>query len=224
MSTPNTDPFDDSDPFADDLTPQETAEIERRMNINRLQNEAGELAGGQMTGFSSDEAPSEVLEQFWQNIVAFEKAPLVTMHQKLAQTDITLPPDGELDDANIHTKLWQIIRWLAEVGTVLEDTDHLSDRELYVWLRDDYFHEQVEDLAGWHASPVGSCDEDDMKIIFRYYADEDWRAQWAEDYPEFEMPPREKPPFDRDKSLPGMIRPFSDENEDWENDETIFGD
>lgn len=205
MSNPPTDPFDDfddSDPFADDLTPAETAEIERRMNIHRLQNEADELAGGALSSSEAGEAPSEVLEQFWQNVVDFERAPLVTMHEKLEQTGLEMPPAAELNDADLHGKLWQIIGWLAEVGTVLEDTNHLSDRELYIWLRDDYFHQRDADIAGWHASPIGSCDEDDMKIIFRYYADEEWRNRWAEDYPEFEMPPREAPPHDRDKSLP----------------------
>ena len=199
------DDFNDSDPFADDLSPEETREIERRMNINRLQNEANELAGGQMSGFSSGEAPSEVLEEFWKNIVAFERAPLVTMHQKLERAALSMPADSELSDAEVHTKLWQIIRWMAaEGGTVLEDTNHLSDRQLYVWLRDDYFHQPDSDMPGMtcHASPVGSCGEDDMKIIMRYYADQEWRAQWAADWPEFEMPPHEEPPFDRDRSLP----------------------
>jgi hypothetical protein len=41
-----------------------------------------------------------------------------------------------------------------------------------------------------------------MKIIMRYYADEDFRQSWAEDFPEFEMPPHEEPPYNRDKQLP----------------------
>jgi hypothetical protein len=36
----------------------------------------------------------------------------------------------------------------------------------------------------------------------RYYADEEERARWAADFPDFPMPPREKPPFDRDRHLP----------------------
>ncbi len=196
------DGFDYSDPFADDFTLEELAEIERRMNINRLKNEASELTGGQMVGSESGDAPSEVLEQFWENVVAFEKAPLVTMHEKLAEVDNEMPADTDLNDTELHDKLWQIIRWLAEVGTVLEDTNHLSDRELYVWLRDDYFHQRDSDIAGWHASPVGSCNEEDMKIIMRYYADEAWRQSWSEQFPEFEMPPHEELPFDRDRLLP----------------------
>jgi hypothetical protein len=36
----------------------------------------------------------------------------------------------------------------------------------------------------------------------RYYADEEYRKQWGKDFPDFEMPPRESPPYDRDKDLP----------------------
>lgn len=195
---------DEFDPFADELGPEETAEIERRMNINRLKNEASDLTDGKMTTSESGDAPSEVMEEFWKNVVAYERAPLVTMHQKLEKAEIEMPADTDLTDDELHEKLWQIIGWLAENSTVLEDTNHLSDRELYVWLRDDYFHQSDADMPGMtcHASPVGSCGDDDMQIIMRYYADEDWRKDWAEDFPEFEMPTHEEPPYDRDRLLP----------------------
>ena len=206
MPTPPTpdDDFYNSDPFADDLSPDETREIERRMNINRLQNEAKELTDGKMTGFSSGEAPSEVLEQFWENVVAFEKAPLVTMHQKLAEVGLQMPAESELNDADLHLKLWQIIEWMAHNNTILENTDHLSDRELYVWLRDDWFNEIGSDIPGMtcHTSPIGSYGEKEMVIFHRYYADETERADWLQQYPNDEMPPHEELPFDRDRFLP----------------------
>ncbi len=196
------DDFDDTDPFADELNHEET---ERRMNINRLQNEANELTGGQMSLSESSDAPSEILEEFWENVVAFERAPLTTLHDKLAVAALTMPDDSELDDAQLHEKLWEIIRWSAENGAVYENTDHLSDRELYVWLRDDYFHQRENYTPGmvWHASPIGSYGEKEMIIYNRYYADEAERADWAEQFPDDEMPPHEALPFDRDESLPG---------------------
>ena len=174
------------------------------MNIHRLKNEANELSGGQMTSSESSDAPSEILEEFWENVVAFERAPLTTLHDRLAVAGILMPADAELDDAQLHDKLWQILRWSAENGAVYENTDHLSDRELYVWLRDDYFHQRENYASGvvWHASPVGSCDADDMKIIMRYYASENFRQSWQQSVPDFEMPLRETPPFNRDESLP----------------------
>ena len=188
----------------DDLAPEELAEIERRMNINRLKNEAKDLTDGAKTTRESDDAPSEVLEEFWKNVVAFERAPLTTLHQKLSEAGIQMPAEGELSDADLHAKLWEIIRWSADNGAVYENTNHLSDREFYVWLRDDYFHQRENYANGmtWHASPIGSCGKAEMAIYHRYYADEESRADWAEMFPEDEMPPREDPPFDRDKSLP----------------------
>lgn len=197
----NPSPADDSAPFADDPDHQET---ERRMNINRLKNEASELTGGQMSTFESSDAPSEVLEQFWENVVDFERAPLTTLHDKLDVAAIEMPAASELNDAQLHAKLWEILRWSAENGAVYENTNHLSDRELYVWLRDDYFHQRENYAPGmvWHASPIGSYGEEEMVIYHRYYADEEARADWAEQFPDDEMPPHEALPFDRDKSLP----------------------
>lgn len=207
------DDFDDTDPFADapsdgaqtaPLTPEQLAEIERRMNINRLKSEAMKLSDGQMTTSEESDAPSEILEMFWENVVAYEKAPLVTMHQKIEIAHIEMPADGELNDEQLSVKLWQIIEWMAEQNTILYQTDHLSDRELYVWLRDDWFHEPDADMPGMtcHTSPIGSCGEDDMVIYHRYYADEEDRKMWLKDFPDDEMPPRETPPHDRDRFLP----------------------
>ena len=174
------DDFDDIDPFADDISSHDAAdhaEIERQMNINRLKNEANELAGDQMTSFSLDDAPSEILEEFWENVVNFECVPLTTLHDKLAVAAIEMPADDELDDEQLHEKLWQIIRWSAQNGAVYENTDHLSDRELYVWLRDDYFHqrENYSDGMVWHVSPIGSYGKAEMVIYHRYYADDESR-------------------------------------------------
>ena len=228
MSNPQTPAgdFDSSDPFADDLTPAELAEIERRLNINRLKNEAGELAGGQMTGSESSEASSEITEQFWENVVAFERAPLVTMHRKLAKAGLEMPADDQLSDADLTTKLWQIIEWMAQENTVLENTNHLSDRELYVWLRDDWFHDADADMPGMtcHTSPIGSYGPEDMVIYHRYYADESARARWLQDFPGDEMPPHEDPPFDRDQWLPDsrLHREFHQENLELPSDEELL--
>ncbi len=80
----------------------------------------------------------------------------------------------------------------------------MGDRDLCLWLRDDYFHQRENYANGmvWHASPIGSYGAAQMIIYNRYYADEDSRADWAADYPDDEIPPHEALPFNRDKSLP----------------------
>lgn len=37
----------------------------------------------------------------------------------------------------------------------------------------------------------------------KYYADEETRRQWKNDFPDYEMPEHEDPPYDRDRLLPG---------------------
>ncbi|HEX8463415.1 MAG TPA: hypothetical protein VF627_02245, partial [Abditibacterium sp.] len=203
---------DDHDPFADGPLDDEAArEIETRMNIHRLKNEAKEITGAEMTMDESENAPPEVLEQFWKNIVAFERAerePRTSMRQKLESAGISLPPSSELGDAELHTRLWQLIDWMAEQKTYLSDTDHLSDRELYDFLLEEA-EESVNEFPGMncHLSPTGSCGEDDMLIIFRFYADDAWREHWLKDWPDYPMPPRETPPYSRDHLLPQSVLP-----------------
>lgn len=115
-----------------------------------------------------------------------------------------VPPD---DATALRAKLLEIIEAMFEVGIVVESTDHLSDAELYRFLVDDaLLHETIISMAGgtWHISPIGSGSgsEEDNAIYLRYYADDDYREQWHRDFGD-PLPPKEKPPYDRDRLLPG---------------------
>ena len=217
------------DPFADDLDDEQTREIERRMNIHRLKNEANDIAGGQMQSFESPDAPAEILEEFWKNVVEFERAPRVSMLQKLDDAGISIVPASDLSDAELHARLWQLIEFMAEQKTYLSDTDHLSDHELYEFLREQAADSSMPDFPGMncHLSPIGSCGEEDMIISFRFFADDEARAHWMESFPDYVMPPRETPPYSRDHLLPQATYPHmemeGDENDefaDWEEDES----
>jgi hypothetical protein len=41
-----------------------------------------------------------------------------------------------------------------------------------------------------------------MQLYMKYFADDEYRAEWMKDFPELDFPPHEDPPFDRDKDLP----------------------
>lgn len=117
--------------------------------------------------------------------------------------DIPLVPPE--DEAELRDRLEEIFEGMADVGMMLEDTDHLSDAELYRYLVDDaLLHEMMLSTAGghWHISPIGSGSEEDNEIYLRYYADDEYREQWHRDFGD-ELPPKEKPPYDRDRFLPG---------------------
>jgi hypothetical protein len=112
-----------------------------------------------------------------------------------------VPPE---DTGALRAKLLEIIEAMFEIGIVVESTDHLSDAELYQFLVNDaLLHEMMISVAGgtWHISPIGSGSEEDNAIYLRYYADDDYREQWHRDFGE-PLPPKEKPPYDRDRLLP----------------------
>jgi hypothetical protein len=117
---------------------------------------------------------------------------------------IEMPDEAELDDAAVTGRLWGVIAAMSEIGMYLESTNHLSDRELYRYLVTDALIEEtvlpLSSDGGWHISPIGGFSEEDLQIYYRYYADEEDRRFAAEDGEP--MPPRETPPYDRDRLLP----------------------
>jgi hypothetical protein len=89
----------------------------------------------------------------------------------------------------------------------VEQTDHLSDRELYTHLWTDSLREETKAMplapnSAYHIQLLGSYSEEDMQLYLKYYADEAWRRQWHKDWPNDPIPPHEDPPYDRDRLLP----------------------
>jgi len=92
-------------------------------------------------------------------------------------------------------------------GFYVLHTDHLSDRELYaeLWergLRDPAHLPGRNPRGGWFHDFLGSWGEDEMQLWLRYYASDADRAKHAKDWPKDTLPPKEKPPFNRDWRLP----------------------
>jgi hypothetical protein len=111
------------------------------------------------------------------------------------------PPD---DPAALRAKLFEIREAMYEIGIVVESTDHLSDAELYRFLVDDaLLHETIISMAGgtWHISPIGGGSDEDNQIYLRYYANDEDRERWHRDFGD-PLPPKEKPPYDRDRLFP----------------------
>ena len=119
-----------------------------------------------------------------------------------------LPP-AAVDDYQLRGRLWEFIHALAGRRFYLRDSNHLSDRELYVWLHDQWFAAEVADIpfaAGWNCH-VGVLDlenatERDTQIWLRHFATEKERGEWAALNPHTSLPARQPAPFDRDRWLP----------------------
>ena len=175
--------------------------------IEDLKRRAEELCDGQMELRVSENCSAEVEETFWERVVAYEEAPLTTNFHQLESAGVTLPPPDSLDDQELTVKLWEVIHKLAFLRVFIDQTDHLTDRELYSHLWTDVLQEKVKALppsanSAWHIPLLGACSEEDIQLDLKYYADDDFRQHWEKDFPNDLMPAHEDPPYDRDRFLP----------------------
>jgi hypothetical protein len=191
-----------------DLSGEDQSDIDREIRIERMKRELDDLAGGPMISGAFEQISPELEEIFLTRVCEFEKAQWDTNLSRLIERGVAMTPPAELDDASLHAKLHEVIRALGTMHCFLEDTDHLSDRELYEWLWTDGLREETPDLSrldgAWHMSPIGSCNEQDMLIFLKYYADEKERERWQQEFPSDPLPPRCPLPYDRDRNLPRL--------------------
>lgn len=187
--------------------------IDHEIRINELKERAREATGGEMHAFETEDDPDdparrEIREAFWENVVRMEEGGWVSSRRQLQAAGVALPSPEELTDEQVSAKLREVIERLAGLRTYLYSTDHLSDRELYTELCDDVLDDSVPEAianspTGAHIiDMVGSGSEEDTYLYMKYYADEATRRRWHEEWPDDEMPPRETPPYDRDRHLP----------------------
>jgi hypothetical protein len=185
-------------------TPKIDDEPNQEQRIEKLRDEVRQLGGT----FSTEvELPSDLEEEFLKHVLEYEQAQPITLQQMLRNAGFDMPVPDDLDDGELTTRLWEVIERIASLGAYLLHTNHLSDRELYAYLYGDALREEAmlfpEDRNyAYMIDLTGSGSDEDNQIYFRYYADEEYRAQWAKDWPDDEMPPREEPPYARDLHLP----------------------
>jgi hypothetical protein len=180
--------------------------VDREIRINKLKEQLREIAGGEVTFGAAPGLDPALEERFLEHVIAMESEVGVRPFDALTRAGFNLPPPKQLDDQALTDKLWELIRALADRRVFLERTDHLSDRELYVWLWGTALREEFEGFGlapgNWHVDVLGGCSEQDLILDMRYYASEKERAHWTAEFPDFPMPPRERPPHNRDRSLP----------------------
>jgi hypothetical protein len=144
------------------------------------------------------------------SLAAFDSAEEKALFGTLVESGVVLPPPEELDDAQVSSKVWEVIHAMAGLGAFLHSTDHLSDRELYTVLWREELREPGILLPdhldfAWHIDLIGSGSEEDNLLRLKYYADEEERRQWREEWPKDFIPDHEDPPYDRDRLLPQAV-------------------
>ena len=175
--------------------------------IEDLKRQAEELCSGQMEVASLDDCSAETEESFWKHVVDYEEAPWTTHCQQLENASVSLPPPDSLQDEELTAKLWEVIQKLALLHVFIEQTDHLSDRELYTHLWTESLREETKALpltanSAYHIQMLGSGSEEDNLLYLKYYADAAFRRHWQKDFPGDPIPGHEDPPYDRDRLLP----------------------
>jgi len=184
--------------FSDDDDPTQ----EER--IAKLRAELEQLGGFTI---SLESMPPDIEEEFLRHVLEYETTEAVTLYDQLQRSGTEVPSPDQLDDATLTCDLLTLIQRLATLGVYLIHTNHLSDRALYEYL----YHEGLRQAAilypdnptyAYIIDLTGSESYQDTLTYLKHYADEQYRKQWAHDWPDDPMPAHEDPPFDRDSSLP----------------------
>jgi len=182
--------------FADEPSQEE--------RINKLRAELEKLGGNTST---LESMPADMEEEFLRHVLEYETAEQISLLRLLENAGLEVLPPESLDDDALKIKLKEIIDRMSSVGAYVLHTNHLSDRDLYDYL---YHVALREETVLFPENPsyaymidlTGSGSEDDNQTYLKYYADQEYRRQWAHDWPNDPMPEHEEPPFDRDRFLP----------------------
>jgi hypothetical protein len=182
--------------FADEPSQEE--------RIAKLRAELEKLGGSTST---LESMPADMEEEFLRHVLEYETAEQISLLRLLENSGLKVPAPESLDDDALKLKLKEIIDRMASVGAYLLHTNHVSDRDLYEYLYHDALREETvlfpeNPSYAYMIDLTGSGSEDDNQTYLKYYADAEYRRQWAHDWPGDPMPEHEEPPFDRDRYLP----------------------
>ena len=184
----------------------ESREWKRNQHIQEMKDKLRRYFGRSELGLGEFESPEQE-EEFLEHILFMEGVDEQPLFELLEKGGIQLPQPADLDDVQLRTKLWEVIKGMSLLGCYLSSTDHLSDRQLYEVLWRDILREPTSVCpnnadAACHIDILAGCSEEDLMLQLKYYADEEERLDWAEQYPEDVIPEHEALPYDRDRHLP----------------------
>jgi hypothetical protein len=182
--------------FADEPSQEE--------RIAKLRQEVEKLGGSTM---SLESMPADMEEEFLRHVLEYETAEPISLFRLIENSGLKIPAPDDLGPEALTTKLSEIIARMASLGAYVLHTNHLSDRALYEYLYHDGLREEAvlfpeNPSYAYMIDLTGSGSHEDNQVFLKYYADEQYRQQWATDWPDDPMPEREVPPFDRDRFLP----------------------
>src|SRR6267143_394031 len=138
-----------------------------------------------------------------------EDCPWRTRREIFARCGYAPLPPSELDDRQLSGRLWEWLYAAAAHRFFFFSTDHLSDREFYTLLWEEWLDSMTADIppeaetnTTTIVSEFNARGMTHEEIWLRYYADEADHELWHSTEPDFVFPPHENPPYDRDRFLP----------------------
>ena len=179
-------------------------EPDQEERIAKLRAELEKLGGSTST---LESMPADMEEEFLRHVLEYESAEPISLLRLLENSGLQVPSPATLDDDALTLKLKEIIEKMASLGAYLLHTNHVSDRDLYKYLYEDALREETvlfpeNPSYAYMIDLTGSGSDEDNQTYLKYYADADYRRQWAHDWPGDPIPEHEDPPFDRDRFLP----------------------
>ena len=190
----------------------ESQDRRRNQHIQEMKEKLRRHFGRSELLLGEFESPKQE-EEFLEHILFMEGVDERPLFEMLEKGGIQLPDPADLDDVQLRTKLWGVINGMSLLGCYLSSTDHLSDRQLYELLWREILREPTSVCPGnanaaTHIDILGGCSNEDLMLRLKYYADEEERLDWAEQFPEDVIPDHEAPPYDRDRHLPAPPTSF----------------
>lgn len=190
-------------------TPEDETDflIEQALRLGELRKEVMDRIEGPTFESGTGSMPMETQVAFWEHVLAFESAEESTLAERLENEASFMPPDPKAlkSESEIHTALWDLLKALASIRVFVCNTDHLCDDDLYRLLVYAALPEPsfVPPAGSQWNCRINACehgtreDPEGTMTWLRYYADEEIRSTW-----DGEVPPKEVPPYDRDRFLP----------------------
>ncbi len=173
-------------------------EVDQLLLNAKLRDELEPYLDESIVRVNVTEMTTPVENEFLASMLAWEKAPILPIREWW-QPELKLPQPDQLSDGELHDILWNTIYKLYDKRIVLDFTDHLSDRQLYCLILRDILPEPEKKLDNLRSYLHWDCADmsGDPEVWLRYYASDDDRITWADEFPDG-MPEREYPPYPRD--------------------------
>lgn len=173
-------------------------EVDQLLLNAQLRDELEPFVDEAITHLNVRRIPTSVENEYLESMLAWERAPILSIADWF-EPRLELPHPRSVRPNQMKGLLWRTIRKLYEKRIILDFTDHLSDRELYVLIYRDILPtpEKKMDVPGHYLHWDCADMSNDSEVWLRFYASEEERQMWAGQFGD-ELPPSELPPYPRD--------------------------